>query len=277
MSRRDQWGYVDVVNGIGMDGAIVDLDGTVYRGGTLLPDAPAGVESLRAADLDILFFSNNPIRDGADYATRLTEMGIPTEPHEACSSGVVTTSYIRENHSEDQILLVGAEGLREQLRSAGVELTVSPAEADALLASWTPDFGYEDLQCALDAIDDDVTFLGTDPDRTWPDEDGRQVPGSGAIINSVAATIGRDPDAVLGKPSEFAREFALSRLGVSPESCLVVGDRLNTDLALGDRAGMTTVLVKTGIADPEDIEASAVDPDFVIESLGDIADVLARL
>jgi 4-nitrophenyl phosphatase len=260
-----------------MDGAIVDLDGTVYRGGTLLPGADRGVQALRAADLDILIFSNNPTRDGTEYATHLTDLGIPAEPHEACSSGVVTTEYLRENHADDRVLLVGAKGLQEQLRSAGVQLTTDPADADVLLASWTPEFGYEDLQRALDATDDETTFLGTDPDRTWPDEDGRKIPGSGAIIGSVAATIDRDPDTVLGKPSEAALDFALTRLDADPESCLVVGDRLDTDLAMGDRAGMTTVLVKTGIADPGDIEESSVTPDFVIESLGDIDEVLASL
>lgn len=260
-----------------MDGAIVDLDGTVYRGGNLLPGAVEGVEALRDAGLDVLFFSNNPIRDGASYATHLTDLGIPTDEHEACSSGVVTTEYLRENHADDRILLVGSPGLRDQLDAAGLELTELPAEADVLVASWTPEFGYTDMQDALDAVEDGVTFLGTDPDRTFPAEDGTTVPGSGAIIGAISATVGRDPDAVLGKPSETALVFALDRLGVEPTSCLVIGDRLDTDLAMGNRAGMTTVLVKTGITDPGDVSASEVDPDFVIGSLGDIDQVLARL
>lgn len=260
-----------------MDGAIIDLDGTVYRGGTLLPGAPDGVRSLRNAGLKILFFSNNPIRDGESYASHLTELGIPTDAREACSSGVVTTEYLRENHENDRILLIGAEGLREQIQAAGLELTATPTEADVLVASWTPEFDYADMQDALDAMDDGVAFLGTDPDRTFPAEDGTQVPGSGAIIGAVSATVDRDPDAVLGKPSEAALEFALGRLGVDPESCLVVGDRLDTDLAMGDRAGMTTVLVETGIVDPGDIPSSPVDPDYVIDSLGDIDEVLTHL
>lgn len=262
-----------------MDGAIVDLDGTVYRGGTLLPGAVEGVEALRTAGLETLFFSNNPIRDGEAYAAHLTDLGIPASPREACSSGVVTTEYLRKNHAGDRVLFIGAEGLREQVQTAGVELTTEPHEADVLLASWTPDFGYRDMQAALDVEEHggEMVFLGTDPDRTFPAEDGQNVPGSGAIIGAVAATIGQDPDAVLGKPSEYALEFALARLGTDPASCLVVGDRLDTDLLMGERAGMTTVLVETGIADPADIPDSPVDPDFVIDSLGDIEDVLKRL
>lgn len=259
-----------------MDGAIVDLDGTVYRGETLLPGAADGVGALRSAGLDVLFFSNNPVRDSAAYARRLTEFGIPTEPDEACSSGVVTTAYLRENHPEDDIFLIGDDGLRDQLLDAGAQLTATPGEADVLLASWTSEFGYPDMQAALDATEKPVAFYGTDPDRTFPDEDGMKVPGSGAIIGAVAETVGRDPDAILGKPSEAALEYALNRLEADPESCLVVGDRLDTDLLLGDRAGMTTVLVETGIADSDDIEGSSVTPDFVIDSLGHIDEVLAR-
>ena len=82
-------------------GAIVDLDGTVYRGGSLLPGAAEGVERLRNAGLDVLFFSNNPIKDGTAYAASLTELGIPVSPDEACSAGVVTAAYLREHHADE--------------------------------------------------------------------------------------------------------------------------------------------------------------------------------
>ncbi len=257
-----------------MEGAIIDLDGTVYRGGTLIPGASRGIETLRRAGLDVLFFSNNPIRDGKSYADHLTALGIPTAPEEACSAGVATTQYLLEHHADERILCIGAGGLREQLLRAGLTLTDDPVEADVLVASWTPTFDYEDMQLALDAVDEDVVFLGTDPDRTFPGENGRPIPGSGSIIGAVSAVIGREPDAVLGKPSETALELALDRLGTDPESSLIVGDRLNTDLRMGDRAGMTTVLVESGIAAREDIPESPVDPDFVIDSLGEIDGVL---
>ena len=100
------------------------------------------------------------------------------------------------------------------------------------------------------------------------------VPGSGAIVNAVAGTADREPKKVLGKPSTEAQRAALDSLSASPERCLVVGDRLNTDIALGDRAGMTTVLVRTGVTADADLEGSDVQPDHVIDSLADIDDVL---
>jgi 4-nitrophenyl phosphatase len=262
---------------MGLNGAVVDLDGTVYRGGTLLDGASEAIDRLRSAGISPLFFSNNPTRDGETYVEHLTDLGVDVQPGEAASAGDVTTRYLRRNHESDGVLFVGAEGLREQLVAAGLELTDDPAETDVLLGSWTPSFGYEDMDAALQAVDADTTFLGTDPDRTFPRENGGLEPGSGAIINSLAATVGREPDAILGKPSEQALALATDRLGVAPEECLVVGDRLNTDLTMGARAGMTTVLVLTGVSDRTDIAASDIDPDFVIDGLGDIDEVLRAL
>ncbi|WP_436900671.1 HAD-IIA family hydrolase [Halovenus halobia] len=258
-------------------GAIIDLDGTVYRGKDLCAGAAQGITSIREAGLDLLFFSNNPLKNGDDYVERLTEFGLDVYPGEACSSGVVTTEYLVENHPDDQVFCIGAEGLREQFRAAGLDVTTTPTETEVLVASWTSEFNFGDMRDALAAVDDDTPFLGTDPDRTFPMEDGMAVPGSGAIIGSVAAVVGRDPDAILGKPSETALQAALDRLGVDPEECLVVGDRLDTDLRMGDGAGMTTVLVLSGVADRNDIERSDIEPDYVIDSLGEIDSVLAAI
>jgi HAD superfamily hydrolase (TIGR01450 family) len=257
-----------------LNGAVVDLDGTVYRGGVLLGGARDAVDRLRDSGLSLLFFSNNPTKDGAAYVDHLSELGVDARPGEAASAGDVTTSYLRANHADDGVLFVGSDGLRDQLEAADLRVTDDPAETDVLLGSWTPSFDYRDMDAALQAVDDETTFLGTDPDRTFPRENGGIEPGSGAIIHSLAATVGREPDAILGKPSEQALTLARERLGVPPSECLVVGDRLSTDLALGDRAGMTTVLVLTGVTDRSDIEASDVDPDYVIDSLGDIDEVL---
>jgi HAD superfamily hydrolase (TIGR01450 family) len=257
-----------------LNGAVVDLDGTVYRGGTLLDGARDAVDRLRDGGLSLLFFSNNPTKDGAAYVDHLSELGVDARPGEAASAGDVTTSYLRANHADDGVLFVGSDGLRDQLEAANLRVTNDPAETDVLLGSWTPSFDYRDMDAALQAVDDETTFLGTDPDRTFPRENGGIEPGSGAIIHSLAATVGKEPDAILGKPSEQALALARERLGVPPSECLVVGDRLSTDLALGDRAGMTTVLVLTGVTDRAEIEASDVDPDYVIDSLGDIDEVL---
>lgn len=256
-------------------GALVDLDGTVYHGDTTIPGAPAGIDRLREAGLDVLFCSNNATRSRETYVDHLAAFGIDATVERICTAGTVTTTYLRENHADDHICLVGSTGLREQFRDAGLELTDDPEQTDALVASWTDEFDYTDMETALDAVDEETPFLGTNRDRTLPGNDGSPVPGSGSIIFSLAATIGRDPDAMLGKPSEWMAEAAVERLGVPAEECLMIGDRLDTDLAMGEQTGMTTVLVLSGVSDRADVAESDVSPDYVIDSLADIEDVLA--
>ena len=255
-------------------GAIVDLDGTVYRGDELLDGTREGIEAMRSAGMNLFFLSNNPTKDGDQYVRRLRNMGLEVAEGAASSAGAVTTDYLVGNHRDDEIFLIGHEGLREQFHAADLSVTDDPAATEVVVASWTPEFDFADMQDALDASDGAVAFYGTDPDRTFPLEKESLVPGSGAIIGSVASAMGMEPDRILGKPSETALQAALDRLEVDPAACLIVGDRLDTDLLMGANAGMTTVLVLTGVSDRSDIADSDVDPDHVIEHLGEIETVL---
>lgn len=251
--------------------AVLDLHGTVYRGDRLVPGAETGLESLAAAGLERLFFSNNPTRTPAAFADELAGMGVDATADEVLTAGVVTAAYLRDHHADDAIYVVGEAGLRDQL--AEFRLTRDPRRADVLLASIDRQFSYDSLTEALRAIESGATFLGTDPDRTVP-AGPDPMPGSGAIIGAVAATAGRDPETMLGKPAPPAAQAALDRLETRPSDCLVVGDRLDTDVVLGERIGATTALVETGIHDREDVAGADVEPDFVLESLAEIDRVL---
>jgi 4-nitrophenyl phosphatase len=251
-------------------GVVLDLDGTVYRGGSPIPGAPEAIQRLRDRGLSVLFFSNNPTKTRADYATRLREMGIEASEDEVLSAGTVTTEYLREHHTADPTYVLGAPGLYEQLEAADLTLTDDKEATEVLVTSWTDDFDYRAMTLAYRAGKDGATFLGTDPDRLVPASGDRMVPGSGAITNAVAGVLEREPDHVLGKPSEEAVRLAHEALGVPLSECLVVGDRLNTDLALGERAGMTTVLVRTGVTTDAHLETTDLSPDYVLDSLADL-------
>lgn len=255
-------------------GAIVDLDGTVYRGESMVPDAPRGIEALRGAGLDLCFFSNNPTKSPAEFADRLAEMGLSITPEEVQSAAAVTATYLARKHRDDHLFVVGSSGLCAQLRKAGLALTDDPTACDVLVASYDRGFDYDDLTAGLRALETGAAFVGTDPDVTIPTADGRSVPGSGAIIGAIAGVAEREPDLIVGKPSGEAVAAAFSGLEVGPEECLIVGDRLDTDIAMGDRHGMTTALVLTGVTDRETLAGSAIEPDFVIESLGAVGSVL---
>lgn len=255
------------------EGAVLDLDGTVYRGEELLPGAAAVVDRLREAGAETLFFSNNPVKSREEYAERLTSMGIDVRPEDVLSSGTVTTRFLADEHADDSVFVVGDDGLRRQFRAAGIELVADATDADVLVASWDREFGYGDMLAGYRALEAGAAFYGTDPDLLIPAAEG-MVPGSGSVINAIGGVLEREPDRVLGKPSPEAQRVALEALGVPAESCLLVGDRLETDIELGERAGMTTVLVRTGASTDADVENSPVTPDHVIDSLADLSSVL---
>jgi 4-nitrophenyl phosphatase len=254
-------------------GTIVDLDGTVYRGDSLVPGARRGIKALQNAGVEICFFSNNPTKSPAEFADRLTEMGLTVVPEEIESAAAVTAEYLATDHADDRIFLVGSSGLCTQLEKAGLTLTDDPAACEVLVASYDRGFDYDDMTDGLRALETGAAFVGTDPDVTIPTERGA-VPGSGAIIRAIAGVAEREPDIVVGKPSERALAAALSGFDAPPENCLVVGDRLDTDIAMGERGGLTTALVLTGTTDERTLAASDIDPDHVLDSLGDIERVL---
>jgi 4-nitrophenyl phosphatase len=255
-------------------GAVLDLDGTVYRGGTAIEGAPAAINRLRDHGLSVLFFSNNPTKSRNAYVRRLQSLDITATTDEVLSAGTVTTEYLMENHATDPTFLVGSDGLRDQFEDADIQLTNDTGAAEVLIVSWSDQFDYTDMTDAYHAGATGATFIGTDPDMLVPASGDRVVPGSGAIINAIAGTLGRDPDRVLGKPSPEAVQMARDALGVPLSECLVVGDRLDTDLALGHRAGMTTVFVRTGVMTDEDVAMAEFEPDYVLDSLADIDGVL---
>ena len=255
-------------------GVVLDVDGTVVRGDEPIPGAAEGLDRLSASGLQRLFVSNNPTKRPPAYADRLRRAGFDAHPDEIVTAGTVTTTYLADRHSDDTLFVVGEPALVEQLTDAGLTVVTDETRADTVVLSIDRSFDYDRLCATLRACDDeDVTLVGTDPDMVIPAAEG-DVPGSGAIINAVAGVVGREPDVVLGKPSTPARRMIRDRLDLPPRDCLVVGDRLDTDIALGERAGMTTALVRTGVTDDRDLERSDVTPDYVLDSLADIGAVL---
>ena len=259
--------------------AVIDIDGTVVRGDELLPGAASGIHLLRDAGFELLFLSNNPTKTSAGYAARLRELGIDVDDDEVLTSANATADYLASEHPDDQLFVIGSAPLRSLFDERGLTIVEDPETADAVIVSFDHQFDYSDLTNALWAIQGGADLIGTDPDRSVPAADDRLVPGSGAIIQAVAAAAERDPDRVLGKPSRATADLALSHLGVAAAECLVIGDRLTTDIALGERAGMKTALVLTGVTDRSDLDRDGgrggISPDYVLESLGDVDRLLS--
>ncbi|MFA9516199.1 HAD-IIA family hydrolase [Halopenitus sp. H-Gu1] len=251
------------------EGIVFDVDGTVVRGDEPIDGAPEGYRIVEEAGIDSTFVSNNPTKPPAAYVDRLGSAGFTVDVDRVVTAGTVTVEYLKRHHAADDLFVIGESGLFDLLAAADLSTTDSVDDADVLLASLDREFDYEDLSRALWALERDIPFFGTDPDVVIPAPE-RDVPGSGAVINAIAGVAEREPDLVLGKPFEPAIGMVTERLGADPEDCLMVGDRLDTDIAFGERAGMTTALVLTGVTDERALAESDHDPDHVFDSLADI-------
>ncbi|WP_255149601.1 HAD-IIA family hydrolase [Halorarius halobius] len=257
-----------------VSGVVVDLDGTVYRGDEPIAGAVDAIARLRDRGLGVLFVTNNPTRSSEAYVERLAAFGVDATTEEVLPAGEVTAQFLADRHAEDDVFCIGSSGLREQLHDHGVVPVTDPDDADVAVTSHTYGFDYEALTEGLWALDAADRFYGTDPDLTYPDSDGRRYPGSGAITRAVAGVAQREPDRVLGKPSDVMVELACERLHCRPEETLVVGDGLDTDIAFGARAGMWTALVLSGRTSRADADGASPEPDHVVESLSDVLDLL---
>jgi HAD superfamily hydrolase (TIGR01457 family) len=254
-------------------GALVDMDGTLYRGDSPIPGAAEAIETLRAAGLAVQFLTNNPTKSPAEYVEKLAGMGIDATEENVVTAGVVTADYLGRDHADDDLFVVGEPSFVRLLTDAGLAVTDDPEEADVVVLSLDTGIDFQGWTAVLRAVGPETPIVATNPDRTKPGTDGI-VPSAGLVIGAVEGMTGRAPDTVAGKPSPVAGRFALDRLGVAAEECLLVGDRLDTDVQLGATVGVTTVLVRTGVTDEAALADAEITPDHAIDSIADIGDVL---
>ncbi|MFC6953579.1 HAD-IIA family hydrolase [Halorubellus litoreus] len=255
------------------EGVVFDVDGTLVRGRKPIPGAAETVRAVRESGARVAFVTNNPTRTPDSYVGKLRGAGIDATADEVVTSGTATVAFLEREHPGDAAFVVGEQGLASQLANATLDVVDDPTAADGVVASIDREFTYDRLTDALTAFESGVDwFVGSDPDRTIPTDSGL-VPGSGAIVESVAAVAERRPDAVLGKPHPFTRDLVFDRLGCDPARALVVGDRLDTDVAFGAGAGATTALVETGVATSADAAASDVTPDHVLSDVTRVLDI----
>ena len=250
------------------DGYLFDLDGTVVLGDALLPTAAETIAHLRALGQRTLFLSNYPNRTRAALATRLTGLGLPTPAADVINSSWVLVQFLRARLPGARLFVAGEASLRDELAAAGFVLA-DDARVDAVIASFDRTFTYRKLQIAFDAIRGGARFFATNGDRYCPVPGGGQ-PDAAAIIAAIEACTNTRVEAVVGKPSAHMAAAALIALALPPERCLMVGDRLETDVQMGLDAGMATALALTGATDAAMLAASPVQPDFALRQLSDL-------
>lgn len=258
-------------------GFIFDLDGTVYLGDRLIPGADTVIRRLREAGKRVVFLSNKPLQTREDYAFKLTRLGIPTEPHEVINSTSVMVHYLKKNAPDAKLFVVGEPPFIEELKRTGFTITEEPNEIDYVIVAFDRTFDYKKLNIAFQAIKKfGARFIATNPDRTCPVEGG-EVPDCAGMIAAIEAVTEKKVEAIVGKPSPIMVQAVLDVLGLRPEDCILIGDRLETDIKMGKESGIPTGIVLTGVTDEEalkKIKHTPGQPDFVFKSIADVENLL---
>ena len=253
------------------DGYLFDLDGTVYLGDELLPGAYDLICRLRELGRETLFLSNNPTRDPDMYAEKLDRLGLPTPVTHIVNTVVTMTAWLVKNAPGARVFVIGEEPLRRSVQRAGLQLSEDPAEIDVVVASYDRGFDYRKLQIAFDALwqHGRARLVTTNPDGYCPMPGGRGEPDAAAITAAITASTGVQCEVNVGKPDRIMLETAIEVLGVAAQDCVMVGDRLHTDIAMAAQAGVDSALVLTGESTRASAAAAPPDrrPTYVLDRI----------
>ncbi|MCP4199945.1 MAG: HAD-IIA family hydrolase [Proteobacteria bacterium] len=268
-----------VVADFSADGFIFDLDGTVYLGEEVLPGAIQGIAELRSRGKRVLFVSNKPLEPRNAYAAKLTGLGIPTEEDDIITSAYVLGRHLADTNPALNLYVIGELALIEELRGHGLQVVEGPEQdpkgvidagsIDAVVVAFDRTLDYRKLNTAYQALRQGARFFATNADKTCP-MPGGAIPDAGATIAALEHISGRTVELVAGKPSSLMLAVALERLGLPAANCIMVGDRLETDIRMGQEAGMVTAVVLTGVIGREDLAEAAIQPDLVLENVGEL-------
>lgn len=252
-------------------GYVFDMDGVLYRGDDNLPGVAELLDALTVRGRAYMLATNNSMSTPESYVAKLARMNIDVTLGQILTSALATRDYLLETLPADAgLFVIGMPALREQL-FAGTSfrpIQFGEEQPAAVVVGLDLAFTYDKLKQANAAIRAGAQFIATNSDATLPTESGL-VPGAGSIIAAIATATGQAP-LVIGKPETPLLVQSLHRLDVPASESVMIGDRLDTDILAGQRAGMLTVMVLTGVSTREEILHAPVRPDIVVNDLLDL-------
>lgn len=247
-------------------GYILDLDGTVYRGDQLISGAQERIAWIREAGSRVVFLSNKPLEPRANYAAKLTRLGIPTPSEDVINSTQALFHHLRQENQREHLFVIGEPALLREFQVEGFTLTNYLPDIRIVIAAFDRTLNYAKLDLAHQALMRGARFYATNSDRTCPMAEG-ELPDCAGVIAFLEATTARKVEFVAGKPSLGILQAALAHLDMPRERCLMVGDRLATDIQMGLALGLDTALVLTGVTSRESLATSDLRPTYVLDNI----------
>jgi 4-nitrophenyl phosphatase len=254
-----------------LKGAILDMDGVLWRGAQPLGNLPAIFTTMKTKGLRVILATNNATATAEQYLAKMQDFGVALEAWQVINSSQAAAHYLsRRLETGTPVYVIGEEGLGSALTEAG--FVIRPDGAKAVIVGMDRKLTYDKLRIATLLIRSGVPFIATNPDRTFPVPEGL-VPGAGSIVAAVETATDVKPK-VVGKPEPEMYLAALERLGTPLEETLVVGDRLETDIAGAQAIGCPTALVLSGVTSEEQAHLWSPPPDWILPDLTTLAGML---
>ncbi len=252
---------------IKLRGLILDMDGVIWRDTEPLGDLPKIFEAMANEEWQVTLATNNATRSVDQYVEKLANFGVAIEPWQVINSALTTAEHLREKFpSGGPVYIVGEAGLLEALGKYG--FYHQEKDALAVIGSMDRTFDYQKLYFANQNIRQGAEFIGTNPDKTFPSPEGI-TPGAGSILAAIETASETSP-LIIGKPKKKMFELAIQRMDLIARECLVVGDRLETDIAGGQAMGCMTGLVLSGVTDETQARAWNPPPTFIAPDLSQL-------
>lgn len=257
----------------------LDMDGTIYKGGTLFACTQPFLAQMRELGIGVSFLTNNPSKSAADYLAHLKKLGLNVRADELYTSAHATIDYLRSHYPNVQrIFALGTPSMLSQFRDAGFVLTADDPqdEPDAVVVGFDMTLTYARVCRAAWWIHQKKLYVATNPDRVCPTDQPTVLVDCGAICAMLEKATGRAPDIVFGKPDPSMLSGIVERHGLRPSQIAMVGDRIYTDILMAHRAHALGVLVLTGEATAQDAAAAEQPPHLTLPSLAELGALLAE-
>lgn len=256
---------------------LLDMDGTFYLGSSLIDGALDFLETLKTNNKSFLFLTNNSSKNKAAYKNKLESMGCHINEEDVFTSGEATTIYLTDIKPGADIFLLGNKFLNKEFEKSGfIIVNDKGTKPDFVVLGFDTTLTYDKLWRACDWLREGVPYIATHPDFNCPLEHGKYMPDTGAMIEMIAASTGRRPH-VVGKPNNDIVRAICKKYGYKKHELAIVGDRLYTDIKMGETAGILSILVLTGETAMEDYNSSDIRADYIFPSIKELGEELKTL
>ncbi len=228
------------------DGFIFDLDGTIYLDNKLIPNAKETIAAIKKANKKVVFITNKTTGSVKDYYDFLKSQKLDIEENEIINSTVIAKKYLTEKHFGENFFAIGEQIFIDEIESAGLKYSREPNEINIVLITLDRTLNYKKLEIAAQALDNGARFYAANIDDTCPVEGG-EILDAGSTISALEKRTHLKLEKHFGKPSKFMMDEIINHLKIVPEKCLLIGDRVETDIVMGNTFGIDTALVSTGV------------------------------